>query len=53
MRGSFYTSALTTLDHFSDPYIHSMTAVTDFDYAMTGERQRAILLILPDERSSY
>ncbi len=53
MRGSFYTSALTTLDLFSDPYIHSMTAVTDFDYAMTGERKRAIFLILPDERSTY
>lgn len=53
MRGSFYTSALTTLDLFSDPYIHSMTAVTDFDYAMTGDKKRAIFLILPDERSTY
>ena len=53
MRGSFYTSALTTLELFSDPYIHSMTSVTDFDYGMTGDKKRAIFLILPDERSTY
>lgn len=53
MRGSFYTSALTTLELFSDPYIHAMTTVTDFDYAMTGSRKRAIFIILPDERSTY
>lgn len=53
MRGSFYTSALTTLDLFSDPHIHAMSAITEFDYAMTGDRKRAIFLILPDERSTY
>lgn len=53
MRGSFYTSALTTLDIFSDPNVHAMSAVTEFDYAMTGNRKRAIFLILPDERSTY
>lgn len=53
MRGSFYTSALTTLDLFNDPLIHSMTADTDFDYAATGSRKRAIFIILPDERSTY
>ena len=53
MRGSFYTSALTTLELFSDPYIQSMSSITDFDYAMTGNRKRAIFLILPDERGTY
>lgn len=53
MRGSFYTSALTTLDVFSDPNVHAMSAVTEFDYAMTGDRKRAIFLILPDERGTY
>lgn len=53
MRGSFYTSALTTLELFSDPHIHAMSAVTDFDYAMTGSRKRALFLNLPDERTTY
>lgn len=52
-RASFYTSALTTLELFNDPYIHSMTAFTDFDYEATGDRKRAIFMILPDERSTY
>ncbi len=30
-----------------------MTADTDFDYAMTGDRKRAIFIILPDDRSTY
>ena len=53
MRGSFYTSALTTLELFSDIHIHAMTAATNFDYSMTGSRKRAIFLILPDERGTY
>ncbi len=53
MRGSFYTSALATLDLFSDPNIYGMSAVTDFDYAATGNRKRAIFLSLPDERTAY
>lgn len=53
MRGSFYTSALATLDLFQDPNIHAMSALTDYDYATTGDRKRAIFLILPDERSAY
>lgn len=53
MRGSFYTSALATLDLFSDPNIHGMSAMTDFDYAAIGKRKRAIFLSLPDERMTY
>lgn len=53
MRGSFYSSALTTLDLFNDPHIHAMTASTDFDHLATGDRKRAIFVILPDEKSTY
>lgn len=53
MRGSFYTSALTTLRLFTDPGIHAMTAVTEFDHLATGDRKRAIFIILPDEKSTY
>lgn len=53
MRGSFYTSALTTLDVFTDPLIHSMTSSTDFDPELTGVRKRAIFLILPDYKKTY
>jgi len=53
MRGSFYTAALTTLDVFSDPLIHAMTASTDFDPELTGVRKRAIFLILPDYKKTY
>lgn len=53
MRGSFYSSGLTTLDLFADEPIHDMTAVTDFDHLSTGDRKRAIFVILPDEKSTY
>lgn len=53
MRGSFYGSALMTLDLFTDPGIHSMTAVTEFDHLTTGDRKRAIFIILPDAKSTY
>lgn len=53
MRGSFYTSALVTLDLFTDPHIHTMTASTDFDPEMTGVRKRAIFVILPDYKKTY
>ena len=53
MRGSFYTSALSTLDLFTDPLIYAMTASTDFDPELTGVRKRAIFLILPDYKKTY
>lgn len=53
MRGSFYSSGLTTLNLFDDPNIHAMTAYTDFDHQATGDRKRAIFVILPDEKSTY
>ncbi|WFD10852.1 VirD4-like conjugal transfer protein, CD1115 family [Tepidibacter hydrothermalis] len=52
-RGSFYTSALTTLRLFTNPLIHSMTEKSDFDPNAIGERKQAIFIILPDEKSTY
>lgn len=52
-RGSFFASGGSTLNIFSDPAIHSMTSMTDFDCYATGERKRAIFLILPDHKSTY
>lgn len=53
MRGSFYTSALTTLDLFKDPHIHTMTSATGFDHLATGDRKRAIFIIFPDAEATY
>lgn len=53
MRSSFYTSALSTMELFSDPNIHDMTKLTDFDHMATGDRKRAIFIILPDEDKTY
>lgn len=53
MRGSFYSSALTTLDLFDDPGIHAMTAMTEFDHLTTGDRKRAIFVIFPDHEATY
>lgn len=53
MRNSFYTSALTDLNLFDDPGIHAMTSYTEFDHLATGDRKRAIFLILPDAESTY
>lgn len=46
-RGSFYTSALVTLDLFTDPHIHTMTSATDHDCAATGTKKRAVWRTLP------
>ena len=53
MRGSFYTSAMATLELFTDSNIYDMTRATDFDIYTTGENKRAIFIILPDEKSTY
>lgn len=52
-RGSFFASGGSTLNVFTDPAIHTMTAATDFDLYTTGERKRAIFMILPDHKSTY
>lgn len=52
-RGSFFASGGSTLNLFTDPAIHTMTAATDFDLYTTGERKRAVFIILPDHKSTY
>ncbi|MEG2039361.1 MAG: type IV secretory system conjugative DNA transfer family protein, partial [Oscillospiraceae bacterium] len=54
MRGSFYTSALSSLEMFStNPYVYSMVQKTSFDLAKTATHKTAIFLIIPDEKSTY
>ncbi len=52
-RGSFFASGGSTLNLFSDPGIHTMTATTSWDCYTTGERKRAIFINLPDHKSTY
>lgn len=52
-RGSFYTSALTTLRLFTDPLIADMTSSTSFNYKKAGTKPMAIYIILPDDRKTY
>ena len=52
-RGSFYTSALTTLRLFTNPMIHSMTRESDFDLRHMGDKKQALFIILPDEKTTY
>lgn len=52
-RGSFYTSALTTLRLFTNPLINSMTEKSEIDLNEIGTKKQAIFIILPDEKSTY
>ena len=52
-RGSFFTSALATLRLFTDPNIYNMTKETDFDLSRTGDKKRAVFIILPDDKTTY
>jgi len=52
-RGSFYTSALTTLRLFTNPLIHQMTNKSDLKLEDFGDKKQVIFMILPDEKSTY
>lgn len=52
MRGSFITSALTTLRLFTDPNIAAITADTD-DGFLDLPIKKAIFIILPDSKKTY
>ncbi|UYO64406.1 type IV secretory system conjugative DNA transfer family protein [Acetobacterium wieringae] len=52
-RGSFYTSALTTLNLFTNPLIYAMTCQSDFNPKDVGREKTAIFIILPDEKATY
>ncbi len=51
-RGSFFTSALSTLRLFASPFIYEMSKQTDFDIN-DSSKKRAIFIILPDQKQTY
>jgi len=52
-KGSFYTSALTTLRLFTSKSVYSITHKSDYDIAEIGRKKQALFFILPDEKSTY
>ena len=52
-RGSFFTSALTTLRLFTSKSIYGMTCKSDFSLKQAGEKKTATYIILPDEKTTY
>lgn len=52
-KGSFFTSALTTLRLFTNPLIYSMSYESGFDPANIDKRKTAVFIILPDDRTAY
>ena len=52
-RMSFITSALSTLNLFTNPNIRDMTRRSDYALKETGNRKRAMFLILPDEKNTF
>ena len=52
-KGSFYTSALTTLRLFTSRAIYSITHTSDCNIAEIGQKKQALFFILPDEKTTY
>lgn len=52
-RGSFYTSALTTLRLFTSKSINAITNKSDFSLTDVGIKKQALFLILPDEKTTF
>ncbi len=52
-RGSFYTSALTTLRLFTTKSIYSITHTSDFQLSDIGKKKQALFIILPDEKTTF
>lgn len=52
-KGSFYTSALTTLRLFTSRAVYSVTHKSDYDIADIGKKRQALFFILPDEKTTY
>ena len=52
-RGSFYTSALTTLRLFTSKSIYGITNKSDFSITGVGEKKEALFIILPDEKTTF
>jgi len=52
-RGSFYTSALTTLRLFTSKSIYAITNQSDFLLQDIGRKKQALFIILPDEKTTF
>jgi type IV secretion system protein VirD4 len=52
-RGSFYTSALTTLRLFTPKSINAITSKSDFSLSDVGHKKQALFIILPDEKTTF
>ncbi len=52
-RGSFYTSALTTLRLFTSKSIYAITHESDFSLTEVGTKKQALFIILPDEKTTF
>jgi type IV secretion system protein VirD4 len=52
-RGSFYTSALTTLRLLTSKSIYAITNQSDFAIDGVGEKKQALFIILPDEKTVF
>ena len=52
-RGSFFTSALTTLRLFTSKSIYGMTCKSDFSLEDSGNVKTVTYIILPDEKTTY
>lgn len=52
-RGSFYTSALTTLRLFTSKSINAITCKSDFSLTDVGCKKQALFIILPDEKTTF
>ena len=52
-KGSFDTSALTTLRLFTSRSVYGITHTSDYNIAEIGRKKQALFLILPDEKTTY
>jgi type IV secretion system protein VirD4 len=52
-KGSFDTSALTTLRLFTSRSVYSITHKSDYNIAEIGRKKQALFMILPDDKTTY
>ena len=52
-KGSFFTSALTTLRLFTSKSVYNITSTSDFNIEDIVRKKQALFFILPDEKTTY
>ncbi|QNK42220.1 VirD4-like conjugal transfer protein, CD1115 family [Caproicibacter fermentans] len=52
-KGSFDTSALTTLRLFTSRSVYSVTHKSDYNISEIGSKKQVLFMILPDEKTTY